>query len=86
MSTETLERSAYELHFQSLFNAGRGFAFPCDARGRVDMDALGSTCLANYLYARALVGHEYLTPMVRISDRQPVRPSLGRLSPGLASE
>lgn len=69
MSTETLERPAYELHFQSLFNAGRALAFPCDVKGLVDMDALGRAALANYLYARAFVGREFLTPSVRINDR-----------------
>ena len=69
MSTETLDRPAYELHFPSLFNAGRALAFPCDGRGRVDMDALGRAALANYLYARAFVGREFLTPSVRITHR-----------------
>jgi len=30
----------FELRFQSLFNAGRGLAFPCDAEGHVDLDGL----------------------------------------------
>ena len=33
----------YELRFQSLFNEGRGYAFPCDAAGHVDMDSLSAT-------------------------------------------
>ena len=70
MSTETLGRSAYELRFQSMFNAGRTFAFPCDAGGRVDMDLLSRVALANYLYARAFVGREFLTPFVRMTERQ----------------
>jgi hypothetical protein len=70
MSTETLDRAAYELHFQSLFSAGRALAFPCDAGGRVDMDRLGRAALANYLYARAFVGREFLTPSVRLTDRR----------------
>ena len=33
------ETAHYELRFQSLFDAGRAYAFPCDAAGHVDMGA-----------------------------------------------
>jgi len=56
---------AYELRFRSLFNDGRGYAFPCDATGRVDMDLLGERLLNNYLYARSVIGREFATPAVR---------------------
>lgn len=56
--------TAYELRFQSLFNEGRALAFPCDAQGRVDMDALSDRARGNYLYARAVVGREFATPAV----------------------
>jgi hypothetical protein len=32
---------SYELRFVNLFDAGRAYAFPCDAKGCVDIDALG---------------------------------------------
>ena len=67
MNATTMQRTRYELRFQSLFNPGRGFAFPCDAKGRVDMDALGDQALNNYLYARTVVGREFLTPSVQRS-------------------
>ncbi len=54
----------YELRFQSLFDEGRAFAFPCDARGRVDIDALSERAKRNYLYARAVVGREVAVPAV----------------------
>lgn len=54
----------HELRFRSLFSEGRGFAFPCDARGRVDLDALSPRALANYLYARSVIGREVATPVV----------------------
>jgi hypothetical protein len=60
-------RSPYELRFESLFNPGRGLAFPCDAGGRVEMDALSDAALRNYLYARAVVGREFATPAVVLS-------------------
>ena len=54
----------YELRFQSLFNEGRGYAFPCDAAGHVDMDSLSDRSLNNYLYARAVVGLAFSRPAV----------------------
>jgi hypothetical protein len=54
----------YELRFVSLFNEGRGLAFPCDAKGRVDMDRLSDRALNNYLYARTVVGREFAMPAV----------------------
>jgi len=58
------EPAHYELRFQSLFDAGRAYAFPCDVAGRVDMDALSDTARDNYLYARAVVGREFSIPTV----------------------
>ena len=57
----------YELRFQSLFHSGRGFAFPCDRQGWVDMDNLSDRERANYLFARAMVGRELAVPAVRPS-------------------
>ncbi|HLO94993.1 MAG TPA: hypothetical protein VK195_11790 [Burkholderiaceae bacterium] len=56
--------SAFELRFQSLFHAGKALAFPCDARGEVSLDALSERARENYLFARAVVGHEYAVPVV----------------------
>lgn len=58
----------YEIRFQSLFNEGRALTFPCDAEGHVPMDSLSERARNNYLYARAVVGREYATPAVRLSD------------------
>jgi hypothetical protein len=54
----------FELRFESLFQRGRALAFPCDERGRVELDALSERARRNYLYARAVVGREYATPAV----------------------
>ena len=54
----------FRLCFRSLFASGRGFAFPCDAQGRVDLDALSEPARTNYLYARAMVGRELRMPAV----------------------
>lgn len=57
--------SAYELRFRSLFHNGRGYAFPCDVAGHVDMDALNESARINYLYVRAMVGRELAAPVVQ---------------------
>lgn len=61
----------YEIRFQSMFDEGRALCFPCDAKGSVLLDALSPRALDNYLYARAVVGREYLFPLVRERAAQP---------------
>ena len=60
--------TGFVLLFQSLFKEGRGYAFPCDAAGRVDMDALGDKLRNSYFYARSVVGRELSSPAVRRGD------------------
>jgi hypothetical protein len=55
----------FELRFQSLFDSGRGYSFPCDRKGQVDLDRLSDRARINYLYARAMVGRELAVPAVR---------------------
>ena len=54
----------FEVRFDSLFAQRRGFAFPCDARGGVDLDALSERSRLNYFFARAMVGRDYSRPSV----------------------
>ena len=63
-STHCAPHSEFELRFQSLFDAGRGYAFPCNAAGQVDLDALGDRVRISYLYARTVVGREFAAPVV----------------------
>ena len=56
---------AYELCFDSLFHLGRGYRFPCDVRGAVDLNTLGEKRRVNYLFARAVVGRDFARPEVR---------------------
>jgi hypothetical protein len=58
----------YELRFAGMFNAGRGYAFPCDANGFVDIDTLAEAARTNYFYARALVGREFFAPVTRVVE------------------
>jgi hypothetical protein len=60
--------TAYEIRFPSLFRPGQALAFPCDCHGHVDLDALSERAKGNYLFARAMVGREFATPCVRVSD------------------
>lgn len=60
-------RDAYAVHevrYQSLFDPGRCLAFPCDAAGQVDPDALSAKALRNYRLAQAAVGRDFSTPKV----------------------
>jgi len=59
----------FELRFRSLHRPGRGYTFPCDARGRVDMDSMSDSERHSYLYARAIIGRELSFPAVQRSDR-----------------
>ena len=53
----------FELRFTGLFNPGRGYAFPCDAQGQVDLDGLSEMARIHYFYARAMVGAEFRSPV-----------------------
>lgn len=57
----------FELCFRSLFDAGRGLAFPCDGQGHVDIDQLPERARCNYLYARTLIGRDFATPQLRVT-------------------
>jgi hypothetical protein len=62
--TFTPEGLAWELRFASFFDPGRGFSFPCDAGGHVDLDSLSERLRNSYFYARAVVGRELAAPAV----------------------
>lgn len=56
--------SQHQLCFRSLFHSGRGYAFPCDSSGHVDLDHMSERARNNYFYARAMVGRELSPPAV----------------------
>jgi hypothetical protein len=62
--------SQFQLCFRSLFQSGRGFAFPCDPQGRVDLDCLSDRARNNYLFARAMVGRDLSVPAVEMMALQ----------------
>lgn len=57
--------NGFQLRFESLFDAGCGYAFPCDSAGHVDMDALGERARTMYFYVRTLVGRDFSPPLVQ---------------------
>ena len=61
-------RTSYELRFRSLFDEGRGYSFPCDAAGHVDIDSLSDHARSNYFFARTVIGREVAIPAVLPSD------------------
>jgi hypothetical protein len=66
-TTHTPSRSAetFELRFTSLFDEGKALAFPCDAAGHVDLDALSERARINYFVARTTIGRDFQCPAVR---------------------
>jgi hypothetical protein len=58
-------KDTYHLRFRSLSEPGRTFVFPCDAAGRVDMDALSERARLDYLFARTVIGREFTAPDVQ---------------------
>ncbi len=54
----------FELRFESLGGSGRALAFPCDAAGHVELDALSERALSRYLYARVAIGCQFASPSI----------------------
>lgn len=52
----------FEVRFESLFDPGKGFTFPCNELGVVDLDALSERARHNYFYARTVVGRDFAPP------------------------
>jgi hypothetical protein len=70
MQAEVLNPCQFQIRFSSLFQEGRALSFPCDANGRVDMDAMSERARNNYLFAHAMVGREFATPLVLSADAE----------------
>jgi hypothetical protein len=67
METRCTVTGEFRLCFRSLFSSGRGYAFPCDSEGRVDLDCLSEQARTNYLFARAMVGRDLAVPAVELA-------------------
>ena len=64
-STISPHSASHVLRFTSLFDVGRGLAFPCDAAGHVELDALSDLARLNYFYARKVIGREFFAPAIQ---------------------
>jgi hypothetical protein len=64
-ATATRQSQGYVLRFHSLFQEGRGYAFPCDPQGRVDMDRMSDRARNTYFFARTVIGREVSLPSVQ---------------------
>jgi hypothetical protein len=62
---DDVTKRRFELRFDALSHVGRGFAFPCDAQGNVDLDELDDGLRTNYLYAHTLIGRDFAAPIVQ---------------------
>jgi uncharacterized membrane protein YebE (DUF533 family) len=60
----------FEVRFASLFRVGRAVAFPCDPNGIVDLGRMSEQARNSYVAACAMVGKEYATPQIVLSDLQ----------------
>jgi hypothetical protein len=54
----------FELRFRSLFEQGRGYSFPCDPAGHVDLDALSERARSNFFFAHSVIGRDFASPAV----------------------
>jgi hypothetical protein len=61
--------ASVELRFVHRRSDRESLAFPCDAAGRVDLDALDERRRNEYLFARALMGRDYAFPVMASCDR-----------------
>ena len=69
-TTSAAASSHFEVWFESLFNNGHALVFPCDEAGHVELDSLSERGRSNYLFARAMMGREYATPILRGGSSQ----------------
>jgi hypothetical protein len=54
----------HHLCFRPLAGAAATLSFRCDAAGHVDLDSLDRRERLEYLYARALIGRDFVRPCV----------------------
>ena len=64
LSDGTVAQPRFELRFLPRPGAGRSLAFPCDAAGHVEMDALDEHVRIDYFFARALRGRNFSCAVV----------------------
>lgn len=71
MNTHPELPASHELPFRSLFDEGRGLAFPCHASGQVPLDEMSERSRCNDDFARSGVGRGFACPVVRAQAPAP---------------
>jgi hypothetical protein len=64
LSDGIVTKPRFELRFLPRPGEGRSLAFPCDAAGHVEMDALDEHLRVDYFFARALRGRNFSCAVV----------------------
>ncbi len=64
MNASTITQPKHELCFRTVSDQRRAYAFPCDAKGNVDLDTLSDLARNDYLFARVFIGRTYGAPTV----------------------
>ena len=59
--------ASYQLCFRA-YSANAVLAFPCNATGNVNLDALSGRERNDYLFARALSGRDFTRPVVEAGE------------------
>jgi hypothetical protein len=54
----------FQLCFKPLRASGRGFAFPCDPDGQVNLDHMSERSRNDYFFARGMMGREVSYPEI----------------------
>jgi hypothetical protein len=60
----------FSVMFRPLAERGESLVFPCDREGHVDLDTASEHMRNIYLFARGMIGHQFLIPVVLVKDRQ----------------
>lgn len=64
LTESRISAAAFELRYAAAGAGCTSYAFPCDAQGHVDLDALSPHDRTEYLFARAMAGREVAWPVV----------------------
>ena len=61
--------ASHQLRFTARSPGQQAYAFPCDERGQVDLDALSDRVRNEYYFARKLAGHGLATRTVLVGGQ-----------------
>lgn len=53
----------FQLRFNALYEQGKGYTFPCDKDGKVDISSMSASEIESYALVHVLTGLEYSYPV-----------------------